>query len=119
MKALRPALDIAAALERVEDDRALLEELLRLFGDECRSSVRRIRDVWSARDVRMLECLAHTLKGSAANVGANEVSEAALALERQVRSGNLENAAKQIADLEQEIERLLPELDSFLRRAAQ
>lgn len=115
----RPAVDIAAALERVEGDRALLEELLRLFVDECQNTLRQIRDVWASRDARALGRLAHALKGSAANIGADGVSEAAFALERLARSGNLENAVRYIADLEGQTERLTPELDSFLKEAAQ
>lgn len=111
-----PVLDIAAALERVERDRALLEELLRLFVDECHGSLRQIRDAWTSRDARALGRVAHTLKGSAANVGADGVSEAAFALERLARAGNLENAVQHIADLEREVERLAPELDSFLKQ---
>jgi len=115
---IRPALDIAAALERVEGDRELLEELLRLFVNECQGTLRQIRDSWSSHDVRALGRLAHTLKGSSANVGANELSQAAFVLERLARSGNLENAVQHIANLEREIERLGPELDSFLKQTA-
>lgn len=114
----QPALDIAAALERVEGDRALLEELLRLFVDECRSSMSHIQEAWRSRDTLMLGRLAHTLKGSSANVAANAVSRAAYALERQARSGNLENAPQLISDLKREVERVIPELDSVLRQAA-
>ena len=113
-----PALDVAAALERVEGDRALLEELLRIFVDECQSSLRQIRDSWSLHDARALGRLAHTLKGSSANIGANGVSEAALVVERLARLGNLEKAVQPIANLEREIERLAPELDSFLKQTA-
>lgn len=113
------ALDVVAALERIEGDRALLEELLRLFVEECHSSMDQIQEAWRSRDAFTLGRLAHTLKGSSANVGANAVSEAALVLERQVRSGNLENAAKLIADLEQELERTLPQLDSALKQATE
>lgn len=115
---VRRALNIAAALERVEGDRALLEELLRLFLDECQGSIRQIRDVWTSCDARALGRLAHTLKGSAANVGADGVSEAAFALERLTRSGDLGDAVQRIADLEREIERIAPELDSFLKETA-
>jgi len=112
----RAALDLSASLERVEGDRGLLEELLRLFFDECQGTLQQIRDSWSSGDIRALGRLAHTLKGSSANVGANGVSEAAFALECLARSGSMENAVQLIADLEREIERLLPELEQFLKQ---
>lgn len=113
----RPAFDAADALERVDGDRELLEELLRLFADECTSSLEQMRTVWNARDKNTLIRLAHTMKGSAANVGANCISEAARELEMQVRSGNVEPAFQQIANLEREVARLKPELDAFLKQA--
>jgi len=114
----QPALDVAAALDRVEGDRSLLEELLRLFVDESQSTLRQIRDSWSAHDARAVGRLAHTLKGSSANVGATAVSEVAQTIERLARAGNLENAVRSIADLEREVERLAPELDTFLKETA-
>ncbi|HXX20333.1 MAG TPA: Hpt domain-containing protein [Candidatus Acidoferrum sp.] len=113
----RCALNIAAALERVEGDRALLEELLRLFADECQVSMRQIQEAWNSGDVALLGRLAHTLKGSSANVGANGVSEAAHALEREARSKKMESAAKLIADLEREIERFICALDNDFKLA--
>ncbi len=109
------ALDINAALDRVEGDRALLDELLGLLAEECQKTIKGIREAFNSRDARLLERLAHTVKGSAANLGANDVSKAASALEKKARAGDLGNTVEQIAALEREVERLMPELESLLR----
>jgi PAS domain S-box-containing protein len=114
----RSALDLASALERVEGDRQLLEELAALFVEESAKNMEGIEEAFQAGEARLLERLAHTVKGASANIGATLVSRAALALEKQARSGDLANAREKIAALRVEIERLRPELESLQRKPA-
>ncbi len=109
-------LDMAAALERVEGDRDLLEELVRLFMDQCPINMKEIREAVAAGDANVLLRLAHTLKGAAMNLGALKVSEAAQSLEDQARTGDLGSAASLFENLAKEIELLLPELESVCRK---
>jgi PAS domain S-box-containing protein len=112
------ALDLAAALERVEGDRELLEELVRIFAGECPNNLAEIRRALDAADAPLLERLAHTMKGAAANLGAKRLSAAAFELEKQARSGGLKNAAELIDNLKREIDRLMPEIDSLCRKVS-
>jgi two-component system sensor histidine kinase/response regulator len=112
------ALDVAAALERVEGDRELLDELIRLFIDDSLAVIQEMRQALSHRDAHQLDRLAHTMKGSSASLGANCVSEAALVLEMRARSGALENAGELIDRLQAEMDRVLPELESLIRKVA-
>ncbi len=110
--------DLASALERVEGDRELLEELIRLFIDGGPAAIQDMRQALGERDAHRLDRLAHTMKGSSASLGANRISEAALVLEMRARSGALENAGELIDGLEAEFERAIPELDSVTRKVA-
>ena len=109
-------LDMAAALERVEGDRDLLEELVRLFAEECPSSMDGIRQAMDAGDGRSIELLAHKIRGAALSLGAVKVSEVAWALEQQVRADGLGNAALLFENLTREVGLLLPNLELFCRR---
>lgn len=111
-------LDVAAALERVEGDRELLEELVRLFVEGNPTAMREMRQALARRDARQLDRLAHTMKGSSASLGANRVSQAALLLEMRARSDTLENAGELIDSLQAELDRVLPELESVTRKVA-
>lgn len=111
--ALPPAWDVASALERVEGDRELLDELAHMFADECPKAMQEIGNALKASDAVLLERHAHTMKGSAANIGANGAAAAALVLEQEARSGDLANAHEHFHDLEVEIARLLPELEAL------
>jgi CheY-like chemotaxis protein len=113
------ALDISAALERVEGDRQLLEELAALFAEESVKNIQGIREAFRAGDAFLLERLAHTIKGASSNIGAMSLSRAALALEEQARSRDLSKASERIAALEAEAERLRPELDLLQRNPVQ
>ncbi|MGA9884987.1 MAG: response regulator [Candidatus Acidiferrales bacterium] len=112
------ALDVGAALDRVEGDRELLDELVRLFIEGSPAAMREMRQALSERDAHALGRLAHTMKGSSGSLGANRVSEAALVLEMRARPGALENAGELIGALQSELDRVLPELESLTRKVA-
>ena len=105
--------DIASALERLDGDRDLLEEIVRLFADGYPGNIIEIRQALEAGDAPLLHRLAHTIKGAALSVGAVFVSAAALALENQVHMGDLRNGAALVDQLASAIELLLPEIESF------
>ena len=111
-------IDLAIALERVEGDRELLEEIARLFAEESVALLGEIRRARASEDIRELQRLAHTLKGAALNVAALKVAETALALETQARSGSMGNAGDLIEHLAQEVDLVLPEIDALCRKVA-
>ncbi len=111
-------LDVQRALQRLDGDSELLEELATLFADEGVKNIRDIHEAFAAADAKLLERLAHTVKGASANIGAASLSHAALVLEELARSGDLTNAAEKIAALERELARLLPAIKSLARKTA-
>ena len=108
--------DTNAALERVENDRDLLEEILHIFSEESVQNAAQIHAAAEARDAHLLERLAHTVKGAAANIGGVLVSDAARALEQTAREGSLDAAGPLIEELDRQLQALLPELDSFCKK---
>jgi len=113
-----PLLDVKAALERLEGDRELLEELARLFADECPKSISEIRSALNAADFALLERLAHTLKGSSATMGAESVRQIALDLEMSSRARDLPLSKNLVEGLQTEIDRLMPELKAIFEAVA-
>ncbi len=110
--------------EAVIFDRAALEQLaelmapdepeeLAVFLDECVTNVRdllgRVESAWKERDAKELKLSAHTLKSSAALIGATVVSIKAGAIEQQARSEAVEH--DQLS-----IEGLRPAVDDYLQR---
>jgi two-component system sensor histidine kinase/response regulator len=115
-KCASPVWDKEAALNRMEGDSVLLQEIVQLFLEECPKSKDEIRQALQANDAPLLERLAHTLKGSSANIGATGVCQAALALELQARSGDLAKAREQVEVLEATLVHLRAELEAWSRQ---
>ena len=104
-------IDLKAALERVEGDRDLLDELIQMFKADCRRTVEEMKEAAELADMRRLERLAHTLKGSAASLSARPLSEAAAGVERHARAEDAEQAKAALKSLSEQAGRLLAELE--------
>ena len=103
-----------AALERVEGDRDLLEELAQLFKDECPRALQEIRGAIAAGDAPLLTRLAHTLRGSSGSLSAVPLSHAAAQLEEVAQAGDLADAGSLFEKVEKEAGDLILEIDSIL-----
>ena len=110
--------DSDAALRHVEGDRDLLDEIIRIFADQCPKTLYEIQNAIRAADLPALERAAHSLKGSASNLCATGVTQAAAELEESARSGDSSRSREQFEALEREVEKLLRELEAFSRKVA-
>ena len=109
-------LDWTAALDRMDGDRGLLEEVAHLFLEEWPKMKRELETSLEAHDLKESERFAHSLKGAAANFGASRLSETALQLEKLARAAEYEQARKQWERTKSEAEELLKEMESFFRQ---
>ena len=98
--------DAAAALERTGDDPELLSEILDLFRAQVPPARAAIEDAFERRDAPALERAAHSLKGAAANISAEEVHAAAWDLEEAARRVNWKKAADAWTALQAALPRL-------------
>ena len=103
-------LDESVALSRVGGDVELLREVVGLFLDDYPQSLDLIRDAVARGDQSSLERHAHSLKGSVSTFGAQEAYDAATALEKQGRTGDLSCAPEGLRRLEHAMIALRPEL---------
>ena len=115
MEPVADVLDWAAALDRLQGDRELLEELVDVFRDECPKLLTQVRDAVAASDAGKLKLAAHTLKGALSNFAARDAVEAARLLEQMGKEGDLAGTDEALAALERELGRLEPAF-SLLQR---
>jgi two-component system, sensor histidine kinase and response regulator len=101
-------IDTASALGRVEGDAELLKEMAALFLKELPELQTSLRKAVTAGDAKAIERAAHKIKGSIGHFAAQPAFEAALKLETLGRDGRLSAAEPAYAELEKEIERLIP-----------
>jgi two-component system sensor histidine kinase/response regulator len=89
-----PGLNVAAALRRVGNEPATYLSLLRRFVSSQADCPDRIDTALNTGNIAEAERLAHTLRGTAANLGAGALQEAAAQLEMALRKGSAPEAAQ-------------------------
>ena len=97
-------------LDRVGGDMDLLREITAIFLDEYPALLSEIRSAVQTGNPVLLETAAHTLKGSVANFGAEDATQAAYALEKAGRQREMQGTGVGLAVLETEFARLRPAL---------
>jgi signal transduction histidine kinase/CheY-like chemotaxis protein/ABC-type phosphate/phosphonate transport system substrate-binding protein len=101
-----PGLDIAGTLEGLNLDGPTLTHILIAFRADNRDTMEQIRQAYTGRNPSILLQLAHSLKGSAANIGAERLHRAAHALETasrmdfstDARTASLESMIAEVAN---------------------
>ena len=88
-------------------DAVSLDELARIFLEECPHTLAEIRQALSTSDSTLLRRATHTLKGSAVIFGAQQVVDAAFRLEMMGRENDLATAAAAFECLESRTARML------------
>jgi len=99
--------DLAVAMRWLGGDRHLLSELVTIFVDDGPKRLQAIRAALIASDVQQVEHVAHSLKGSAAILGATQLQTAALALEDAAHEGHTENGSDLVAQIARELDRVM------------
>jgi len=98
--------DSEKLLNDLQSDRKLFTEILGVFMSDAEDQIDAITDSLEKADAVELRSHSHTLKGSAANIGAKALSNASARLENLARSGDLGNGATLLAVLEHEFGKL-------------
>lgn len=105
-------LDVRDAMERLEGDRALLDELLDLFLEDCPPKLDALSQALERKDMEAIFGLGHAVKGAAANLSLGPIREAAYRIECAGKEGRVAEARKAIEQLKAEFERLKEYLSS-------
>jgi CheY-like chemotaxis protein len=109
-------LDRADALARVGGDENLLAELFRIFQTDAPAWLSQGREAIQRGDAALLRRAAHTIKGAASSLGAQQTRIAAARLEELGRTTQWIGAEVALAELEQALARLEAEMSSFAPR---
>lgn len=88
-----PVFDEQALLERIMGDRALASTVIRGFLSDVPSQLAALGQRLAEHDAAGARLRAHTLKGAAAAVSAEDLRSIAAAIEGAVKAGDLENSA--------------------------
>ncbi len=112
-----PTIIDPAALQRLEDwgGQSLSKEIVRLFLENGPTRVDQIRGAMDGEDLDAPERGAHSLKSSAANVGAQVLQQVASELELAASGGDLRRVRDLIPNLEQAFTQAAEELEVIVK----
>jgi CheY-like chemotaxis protein len=107
-----------AALERVGGSPEFLQEIVALFLQECPRMLGEVQEALASRNARLLRRAAHTVKGTVDSLGAQVAVAPAQLLEMMGKQGTWDGAEDAWAELQRDIDRLLPVLRAFVEQEA-
>ncbi len=113
-----PVLDLVGLRRNMDDDEDMLQDIVEAFLRDHLLQLRDLRTGLSTGEAQGALRCAHTLKGLLLTLAAQPAADAALEVERAVRATDLARASSLMPRLEAQLARLLPELETLLRRAA-
>lgn len=93
-------LDREAALERLDGDEELLQEIIDIFLEDAPRLFLALKQARLDRDQKTTERQAHSLKGASANVGAIHLQAICLIAEASSKAGRWEELEAQLPELE-------------------
>jgi two-component system, sensor histidine kinase and response regulator len=97
-------------LERLDNDRSFLCELLIVFRQDSQAGLQEAKEALTRADLAQVERKAHALKGMMRNLSMDRAAQAASDLEAAARQGKTEESTALLAQLERAMEELLPEV---------
>jgi HPt (histidine-containing phosphotransfer) domain-containing protein len=101
------SVDLDGALEAVDGDLDLLQDVVKLFLEEWPARVEALRNALTRRDATDVVSTAHRLKRALCNVGSVAASDLAQQMVIMGEKANLEGAADALQALEHEIEHVV------------
>ena len=105
--------DIKGALNRAMGDVSFLKMMLDEFRQQKQIYLENILSALESQDADKMKKEAHTLKGTAANLGLLQISQAALELEKLGRAENLKKASDALKHLEGHYEQFDQYMDNL------
>ena len=105
--------DKQAAMERVDQDKELLVELIGIALDDGAQKIEILKDAVAKGNAKIIQETAHNIKSAFGNVGAMETHGLCYDLERLAKANNLLDAPHTLASLINAVEKFKKEVENF------
>jgi PAS domain S-box-containing protein len=106
--------DYNGIMRRLMDDRTLLQTILKMFIDDIPLQIIQLQQHLSENNLKDLILRAHTIKGAASNVGAEQLRQTAALIESAARAGNISTISGSIVQLNDEFKLFIKEASQCL-----
>jgi HPt (histidine-containing phosphotransfer) domain-containing protein len=109
-----PTWNQAEFVERVENERDLVREILTKFKEDLMRTIGSLKAAASSRDLKHSGSLSHALKGKLSNPGGARAAAAGARQEQLACAGEIAGLRSAFDTLEREADRLLPKVDAYV-----
>ena len=92
----------------------VLAEVLKLFLEEVPPRIARLRNAWHSGNIEEMHRAAHSLKGSAGNIGAGRLHSVCTRLDALGKAGDVASAAPLVDELDVEFAKVESEIRRLL-----
>ena len=107
----RFSIDVMVA--RLDHDEEIAREIAGIFVESSKALYAELAGAIPQRDPDLVRARAHSIKGSAGNIGADALQELAAAMERAGRDGDLDEARRLLPDLQAHLEAVNAVLEAW------
>lgn len=111
--------DEADALKRLGGKKELLIKIMQSFVDESRRMMSALGTAITQDDLPNIQLHAHSIKGSAANVSAQQLQALAKTMEFSAKNGNKSTLKKEFVSLEEAMQEVCAVFEKVLKQEAQ
>lgn len=109
-------MDVRDALSRLGNDRELLSDIIEIYLEDSPALLEKIRRAVMGNDSGALQRAAHSLKGLAATLSAEDVAAASRRLEQIGASNCLDDAVAAVAQLETQLSELNAAAQRYIKK---
>jgi len=111
-----PGIDIENGLQRMGANKVLYKNLLIRFYEHYGDAAQRMRNYLEQGEPELARQLGHTIKGISGNLSIYKVYQSVMALEAQLRSGNIEKAVLLMDQFETDLKQVTEALQNLKRK---
>lgn len=97
-------IDLKDFMERVQDDKELLVELLDIFQEDFVGKRQAIEEAVKSSDINKIKEVAHSLKGASGNISAKEMHANFLKIEHAAKANDVGQIAAILKDVDGQFE---------------
>lgn len=99
-------IDLPDFMERVQDDKELLLELLDIFQEDFVNKRQMLDEAVKSSDITKIKEVAHSLKGASGNISAKEMHANFLKIEHAAKSNDVNQIASILKDVDVQFEQI-------------
>jgi len=99
-------IDLKDFMERVQDDKELLVELLDIFQEDFAGKRQALGEALKTNDINKIKEVAHSLKGASGNISAKEMHANFLKMEQLAKSNDLSQMPGLLQNIDTQFEQV-------------